>query len=123
MINRIQKYLISAIVSVGILAGCAPEPNRLATGYGDVDITLAVDTTVVPVAGASMLQFAAPALNSVELQAVNESTGYSKKWASLDEYLSGVQKLPVGDYVFSSSFGLGDKSKVGIRHLCDFGKR
>ena len=105
MINRIQKYLILAIVSVGILAGCAPEPNRLATGYGDVDITLAVDTTVVPVAGASMLQFAAPALNSIELQAVNESTGYSKKWASLDEYLSGVQKLPVGDYVFSSFFG------------------
>lgn len=100
--RRLSKLFVA--LAVAGTYGCAPEPNELVTGYGDVEIALSVDTTVVAVAGASPLSVGRPQ-EDISVSAENLTTGYRKSWSSLDDFLSGTGKLPVGKYVFSSLSG------------------
>lgn len=101
-----RKFLkIFSLVAVALVCGCGPEPNEIVTGYGDLDITLSVDTTVRAVAGAPALSVVTVPEDKFVIEAENRNTGYRKTWRTIDEFRSGTRKLPVGEYVFRTSAG------------------
>ena len=107
----IKKVFLQATICL-LLAACSNDPNPLVTGYGDVRFLLSVDPSVTPVAGAAGINVDAPSADALALSAINCRTATVKSWASLAKFESGSQKLPVGEYIFSASYG--DKDQEGF---------
>lgn len=107
----IKKVFLQATICL-LLAACSNDPNPLVTGYGDVRFLLSVDPSVTPVAGAAGIDVDAPSADALALSAMNCRTATVKSWASLAKFESGSQKLPVGEYIFSASYG--DKDQEGF---------
>ena len=107
----IKKVFLQATICL-LLAACSNDPNPLVTGYGDERFLLSVDPSVTPVAVAAGSDVDAPSADALALSAMNCRTATVKSWASLAKFESGSQKLPVGEYIFSASYG--DKDQEGF---------
>ena len=103
--KRLSLYILSSLLL--ITAGCKEDYNQLATGYGDLGITLSIDTTITNIALAQPIKIDAPDINSISISAKGEN-GNLREWKNIEEFEQTHKMIPVDNYTFQASSGQTD---------------
>ncbi len=107
--RKLANYILLLLVLV--LAGCSQDYNEFATGYGDLQLEVTVDSSIRNIAGAEAVSVAAPELDDIGIEAVGEN-GNRRSWKNVDEFRAGQTLVPVDSYEFTASSG--DSNQEGF---------
>ena len=102
MVRHTIFYILFIIII--LTTGCNERYNELITGYGDVEITISTDTSIVNIAGARGISLKAPSVDEISINATGEN-GNVKSWKNIGEFESSHKMIPVDKYTFTASSG------------------
>ena len=100
--KQYKTHILFALSLILITAGCKEDYNQLITGYGDLEISIGIDTSIINIAGADPIRITAPDINSVQISAQGEN-GNRRQWKNIEEFGQTHKMIPVDSYTFSAT--------------------
>lgn len=100
--KQYKTHILFALSLMLITAGCKEDYNQLITGYGDLEISIGIDTSIINIAGADPIRITAPDINSVQISAQGEN-GNRRQWKNIEEFGQTHKMIPVDSYTFSAT--------------------